>query len=105
MDNTMPSTPETVSSFTAGRTDERPYTIPALKEWSPGSTAYVFRSQARILIDPASAPHGEMAGAVLADDLEHLTGQRLPVLVATGAQPGDVVLRLDPLEDTPGTEG
>jgi len=105
MDNTTNSMPETVSSLTAGRADGRPHTIPALKEWYPGSAAYTFSSQAHILIDPASSSQLEMIGTVLADDIEQLTGLRLPVLVAAEAQPGDIVLRLDPFEDTPGAEG
>src|SRR5882724_12994742 len=105
MDNTTNSMPETVSSLTVGRADGRPHTIPALKEWYPGSAAYTFSSQAHILIDPASSSQLEMIGTVLADDIEQLTGLRLPVLVAAEAQPGDIVLRLDPFEDTPGAEG
>jgi hexosaminidase len=46
-----------------------------------------------------------MIGAVLADDLEQLTGLHLPVHVASEALPGDIMLRLDPIEDTPGAEG
>lgn len=105
MDNPTQRAPETVLSSAIRRPDERPHTIPALKEWYPGSTPYAFRAQARILIDPASSPELEMVGAVLADDIEHLTRLRLPVLVSTEAQPGDLLLRLDPSEDTPGAEG
>ncbi|HEY7123271.1 MAG TPA: family 20 glycosylhydrolase [Ktedonobacterales bacterium] len=106
MDNITNNTPEQVSSSSAaGRADERPHTIPALKEWSPGSEAYTFRSQARILLAAASSQQVEMVGDVLADDIEHLTGLRLPVLAASDTQPGDIVLQLDPDEETPGAEG
>jgi len=46
-----------------------------------------------------------MIGMVLANDIEHLTSLRPPVLVTTEAQPGDIVLQLDPFEDTPSAEG
>src|SRR3974377_1275172 len=98
----MNSMPEAGSLSTAGRADARPCTIPAVKEGYPDSEAYAFSAQARILIDPASSRQLELTGAVLADDIEQLTGWPLPVLVATGAQPGDVVLQLDACEDPPG---
>jgi hexosaminidase len=105
MDNTANSSPEPVSSSTTGRADERPHTIPAVKEWSPGSAAYAFSSQTRILLAPASSQQVEMIGDVLADDIERLTELRLPVRVATEARPGDIVLQLDSAEETLGAEG
>lgn len=103
--HTMDQTTQSTSSTVSSSTDERPHTIPALKEWHPGGATYVFRSQARILIEAVASHPLERIGAVLADDLEQLTGQRLAVLVATEARPGDIVLQLDPSEDTPGAEG
>src|SRR5689334_6244396 len=50
--------------------NERPYTIPALKEWRAGDTAYAFGAHARILLDPRL----EETGAVLVDDIQRLTG-------------------------------
>jgi len=105
MDHPTKSPPETNSSSTAGRANDRLLTIPALKEWYPGREAYAFSAQARILIDPASWGECELIGAVLADDIKQLTGVHPPVLVATAAQPGDILLQLDSGEDTQGTEG
>ncbi len=81
--------------------DERPHTIPALKEWRSGDTAYVFGAHARILLDPRL----EETGTVLVDDIQRLTGFRLPLLTDTIPQPGDIVLALDPAADMPGDEG
>jgi hexosaminidase len=105
MDNAAKSMPETGPSSAAGCADARPCTIPALKKWYAGGDAYAFSPQARILIDPVSLSQSEPVGAVLADDIEQLTGVRLPVLAVTAAQPGDIVLQLDSGEDTPGAEG
>jgi hexosaminidase len=105
MGNITQSAPETVSPSTAGVADERPHTIPALKEWFPGSEAFTLSSQAHILIEPTSSRQVEVIGSVLADDIGHLTGLRLPVLSTSEAQPGDIVLQFDPSEDTPGDDG
>jgi hexosaminidase len=107
MDNMENALPTTVSPLTVEITqlDQRPRTIPALKAWEPADGAYIFSPQARILLDPVSASNLDITGAVLADDIQQLSGQVLPVLVTDTARPGDVVLQLDSTLEVPEDEG
>jgi hexosaminidase len=87
----------------SARADERPATVPALREWTASGGEFALRPNARVIVARrADALRGE--ARVLAEDLGVLLGRS--VSVARGAQPraGDVVLA--PSGDTAlGAEG
>lgn len=89
------------------RTAERPQTIPALREWTDGTTSYTFTAQSRIVLDRGAQETAE----VFAEDLYQLTGLVVPIVRAdTGnrlesVQAGDLVLSLQDTDSLPGNEG
>jgi hexosaminidase len=88
--------------------DERPFTIPALKEWHPASTAYAFNDQeTRIVLDRRAASQLHATAVTFADDLLLLTGIRVPLTTgsASALETGDIFLTLDSGATIPGHEG
>lgn len=77
-----------------------PATIPALQRWVPGTGAYTFGMDTRVV-----ARTGELraAAAVLAGDIRALTGVPISSVVGAQARPGDIELRIGPAEG--GVEG
>lgn len=74
------------------RATNRPVTIPALKEWNANNETYNFGANTRILLNNPTLTE---TGAVLAEDLLHLTGLTIAVVEDTNSQPGDIVLTLN----------
>jgi hexosaminidase len=87
------------------RISGRPYTIPALKEWTDGTGVYTFGADSRIVLANAlSVSLIEMA-EVFARDLLLLTGLNVPIVVTDEISPGDIVLELAKTSPAPGNEG
>jgi hexosaminidase len=70
----------------------RPYTIPALKEWSDGHETYTLSAQSRIALRSAELAE---VGTVFAEDLKRLTDLDIPVVHANEAHAGDILLALE----------
>ena len=81
-------------------TTSKPWTIPALKQWTSASGSFVFTPATRVVVDdPALAA----TAATFAADLTDLAGH--PIRVAVGAaRPHDIELKLDRTV-TPAAEG
>lgn len=94
----------TVSSVPV-RVSGRPYTIPALKEWTDGVGTYTFGAGSRIILASAAAISLLETAEVFAEDLLRLTGLNIPVVVADEIVPGDIVLNLTEASAVPGNEG
>ncbi|WP_020577949.1 family 20 glycosylhydrolase [Actinopolymorpha alba] len=74
---------------------EQPWTVPALKEWSPGGNGFVVSPALSVVLDEKQAKELAADARVFAQDLSALTGRTVDV--ATGAaRPGQIELRLDP---------
>lgn len=105
MDSITNTSPLSLTAISEEPEDERPFTIPALKEWTPGSDAYVFNSQARIVLDRRAASHLHATAVVFANDLYQLSGIRVPLTIGSRPRSGDIFLTLDPGTSIPGHEG
>ena len=99
-----------VAVFAGGTTAaaaERPRTIPALREWTPGEGAYELRSGARIVIPVKHRRVLRDTAKTFAADLRSLT--RISVPVVSGrrvkARRGDIRLRLGARDAQLGREG
>jgi hexosaminidase len=79
-----------------------PYTIPALKSWIGGETAYTFGVSTRIVLQSA---HLAGSGVVFADDLQALSGLDIPVLTGERCRAGDIFLTLGERDDELGDQG
>ncbi|GIG90724.1 family 20 glycosylhydrolase [Plantactinospora endophytica] len=79
-----------------------PTTIPALREWTPGTGQYAFGAASRLVAEPALLDEA----ATFAEDLAEVLG-RTPAVVPVGVVPacGDVVLKLGAADASLGTEG
>lgn len=75
--------------------EERPWTVPALKEWSGGGPGYTAGPRIAVVLAEES---GELAdeAEVFADDLSALLGREVPVDPTGPARPGQIELALDP---------
>ncbi|MBV9228273.1 MAG: family 20 glycosylhydrolase [Chloroflexi bacterium] len=93
------------ASRPTNRITERPHTIPALKEWTGGIGTYTFGAYSRIVLDSDYASHLEGTGDVFAEDLQQLTGLKIPVVSSKSRQPSDMVLTLNATDTIPGDEG
>ncbi|MFH7595640.1 family 20 glycosylhydrolase [Streptomyces racemochromogenes] len=79
-----------------------PPTVPALRQWTPGTGAYAFTTASRIVLAPASAGLLAEDAATFAEDLGALAGREVAVTTGTPA-PGDIALALG--EDALPAEG
>ncbi|MGH3862163.1 beta-N-acetylhexosaminidase [Actinokineospora sp.] len=77
-----------------------PVTIPALQRWTPGTGAFTFGMDSRVV---ARTGDQRQAAAVLAADLRALTGVPISSWVGVQIRPGDIELRIGPAEG--GSEG
>ncbi len=86
---------------------ERPRTIPALREWSPGEGAYELRSGARIVVPVKHRRVLRETAKTFAADLRALTGVSVPVVSGrrVSALRGDIRLRLGARDPALGREG
>ncbi|MFI6846551.1 discoidin domain-containing protein [Kitasatospora sp. NBC_00085] len=84
-----------------------PQTIPALQQWTPGSTSYSFGAGTRIVVDSAYASQLAGDSAVFAGDIRQLTGVSVPQVTASPGSvgPGDILLTLGASDTSLGTEG
>ncbi|MFD0685969.1 family 20 glycosylhydrolase [Actinomadura fibrosa] len=84
----------------------RPQTIPALREWSPGSGAFRLGAASRIILRPADARRLRGTAEVFAADLRALSRHAVRVEVTDrAAHKGDVVLALGAADERIGDEG
>ncbi|WP_180978164.1 MULTISPECIES: beta-N-acetylhexosaminidase [Burkholderia] len=92
-------------SGTIAGTNPAPAIVPTLQTWKGGVGAFSLTSRSRIVIDNAAL--SPLANK-FAEDLQQVTGMRLPVVRAGVAKPGDVALSLSPCgaaASTIGNEG
>jgi hexosaminidase len=94
-----------VGAGSAEAANERPATVPALREWVGANGAVKLRGGARIV-----AKHKALRGEArqLAEDLRRLTGRRWRTATRrrrTRVRPGDVVLKLGARDTALGAEG
>ncbi|MEV4559321.1 discoidin domain-containing protein [Kitasatospora sp. NPDC049285] len=84
-----------------------PQTIPALQQWTAGSTPYSFGTATRIVVDSAYASQLATDSALFADDIQQLTGVSVPKVTAAAGSvgPGDILLTLGASDPGLGTEG
>ncbi|MGW6918002.1 family 20 glycosylhydrolase [Kitasatospora sp. NPDC054939] len=92
----------TSAANTAAATAAPPQTVPALRQWTPGSGSFTFTTGSRIVLDPAYSAQLADDAATFADDLGQLQGRSVPVTVGTPGS-GDIALTLG--EDSLPTEG
>lgn len=84
----------------------QPKTIPALKEWTDTSSAYLFVANAQIVLDEAYASQLSDAASIFANDLLDLTGYSIPIVVGlSNAKAGDIYLTLGATDSSIGQEG
>jgi len=93
-------------SATAAGLTARPWTIPALREWTPRTGTFTLSSTTQVVLRPGDADRLTDAAALLADDLQTLTGTRPPVVVRSATpQAGEIHLRLGAGDAQLGQEG
>jgi hexosaminidase len=95
MDNTTSTTALSLSTISDEQRDGRLLTIPALQEWTPCSTTYIFNAQTRIVLDRRAASQLHATAVVFADDLYVLSGIRVPLTIGAVLREGDIFLTLD----------
>jgi hexosaminidase len=83
----------------------RPTTIPALREWTDGTTPFTLTAASRIVIDNAYTSRLASTGSVFADDIKQLTGFTLQVVNAASAGSGDIFVSLGSTDTQLGKEG
>lgn len=84
----------------------RPWTIPALREWSARSGSFWLNSPATIVVSPTDAARLTSTAEVLADDLRAMLSVPARVVVRGGdARRGEVRLRLGANDPQLGDEG
>src|SRR5437764_14832419 len=105
MDSKTSISPESLTTTNDEPADGRPYTIPALKEWVPGPTTYVFNAQARIVLDRRAVSQLHATAVVFIADLQRLSGIQVPLTIGSKLQAGDIFLTLDAGATTPGPDG
>ncbi|SDI36984.1 hexosaminidase [Actinokineospora alba] len=84
--------------------NEKPRTIPALREWTGGTGSYSFSSASRIVRDtPALASTSQ----TFVEDLKSLTGNNITQVAGTAAdlRAGDILLSLGSTDTALGAEG
>jgi hexosaminidase len=89
------------ASATAPISNQKPITIPALKEWAGSPGTYTFTPASRIVI---SCSQLLTTAGTFARDLQHLTGLHLST-VQEDSREGDIVLALDSSLNGHGKEG
>ncbi|MER5640610.1 family 20 glycosylhydrolase [Kitasatospora sp. NPDC002227] len=70
-----------------------PQTVPALRQWTPGTGTFTFTAGTRIAVDPAYSTQLADEAATFADDLSALEGRTVQVVTGTAAA-GDIALTL-----------
>lgn len=88
--------------------DGRPLTVPALRQWQPGSgDAYRLCTTPRILITPESETQLRPVAEVFAQDLSQQSGLTPQIIAgdAGNASAGDIVLALGETDERLGREG
>ena len=85
--------------------DERPPTVPALREWGPAAGSFELRPGSRVVLPRRHARALRSEARLLADELGELTGR--PVAIAFGGRvrTGDLVLALGARDRELGREG
>ena len=73
----------------SARTDGRPLTIPALKDWRAGPGNYTLNGDARVVVRDEQLRE---VGVVLVEDLQLLTGLDVPLVQDANLRAGDIVL-------------
>ena len=81
---------------------QRPFTIPALRQWTPATGVYNFTNATRIIID---SPTLNSTAAVFANDLRDLMNLTIPVVQGGTPATGDIVLALGSNDTAIGNEG
>lgn len=89
---------------------ERPYTIPALQEWTDSSDSYTFSGDGEIVVNSASFNILKSTAVTFAEDVFLLTKEEgtactLSVRGATGCSAGDIFLTIDSTDTTIGSRG
>ncbi len=84
---------------------EKPWTIPALREWSDVAGSYSFGTGTRIVLDPSSAAGIAASALLFRSDLLALTGLEAPIVTSASAQAGDIFLALGAADPAIGEEG
>ncbi len=84
---------------------EKPETIPAVQEWTPGTGSFTLSSAAHIVLRSDDADSLQDAGETFAGDLKELTNLTITVVTAAAPASGDIFLSLDTSDTTVGDEG
>jgi hexosaminidase len=72
----------------------RPQTIPALREWAPGGTAFSYGSSTRVVVRAADETALRASAETFAGDLGALLGTAPPAVAVGNAGAGDIALAL-----------
>lgn len=86
----------TLTPATAAAANPAPAVTPALRQWTGGTGSVALAGHSRIVVDGSSARQLHADADTLADDIDSIAGQRLPVVVGGRVRPGDVLLAVDP---------
>ncbi|WP_052889748.1 family 20 glycosylhydrolase [Thermogemmatispora carboxidivorans] len=82
-----------------------PLVIPTLREWHGGLGTFSLTSGARIVLDPSSASRLRATAAVFQQDLQAVSGLRLPIITQEAPGNGDLLLTLKNNDSEIGREG
>lgn len=87
--------------------NERPVTIPAIREWRPTAGWFLLNSTSRIVVSSSTPFELKRTAKIFASELKSISGQAVAVIVRQNPIPrkGDILLAIAPENQTLGDEG
>jgi hexosaminidase len=87
--------------------NERPLTIPAIREWRSSAGWFLLNSNSRIVVSSSAPSELNCTAKLFAGELRSISGQAVPVIVQQNPIPreGDILLAIAPENQTLGDEG
>lgn len=86
-------------------TNPAPLVAPMLREWHGGDGFFLVNVETQIVLDPIYAEQLQETAFVFQQDLAAVTGQTVPIVIATDPSPNTFFLTLQTLDSSLGTEG
>jgi hexosaminidase len=87
--------------------NERPLTIPAIREWRSKTGWFLLNSNSRIVVSSSAPSKLKDTANLFAGELRNISGQAVVAIVQQNPMPreGDILLVIDPENQTLGDEG